>query len=274
MIVVYEPEERIQNLVVKHMIEGLVLHGEEVAVLSINDEPATCDVSVVFGFGTAKHRAIINLMEDCGGRVLVLDYGAVSRPFYWTAGWDGLMGNADFMNVGSPGNRWMSMNIQMHPWKNAGSDILLAGQVPWDGSVSNVNIIEWLYATTDELKSITDRPIVLRPHPLAVNKTPHVPGTHWSTSSLDEDLRRAWCVVTWNSTTSGMSVIKGVPVYAMDRGCIAWEVANHCLADIERPIHMDRTQWAYNLGYSQWTLEDLRRGVTWSHLKGGARHVE
>jgi hypothetical protein len=83
---------------------------------------------------------------------------------------------------------------------------------------------------------------------------------------LEEDLKNAHCVVTWNSNSAVEAAIYGKPVFAFDEGSMVWEIANKSLLDLDTPKYPDRKQWANNLAYCQWTLEEIRNGDAWRHL--------
>jgi hypothetical protein len=44
-------------------------------------------------------------------------------------------------------------------------------------------------------------------------------------------------------------------------------VANTVLEDIENPKYPDRTQWVNDLGYKQWTVEEIRDGTVFKRFK-------
>ena len=47
---------------------------------------------------------------------------------------------------------------------------------------------------------------------------------------------------------------------------MAWDVTNHDLSEINNPKTFDREQWLNNLAYTQWNLEEVRRGLPLKHL--------
>jgi hypothetical protein len=270
MITIFTTGDKIQHKLLMAFAKGLAANGESYRIADIRDKPTNCDVGVVFGYSSVAHPWIIEHVEREGGRALFLDYGVLGDGFsHWTVGWDDIMGNADFMNECSPADRWYDFGIEIEPWRSNGDHVLLIGQVPWDGSVRNINIVEWCVSTAYAIQKLTDRPVVFRPHPLAVHETPKIPGTQFSVRSYADDLDFAWAVVTWNSTSAGLAVLKGIPVIAMDQGSIAWPVAESDLNRIAEPRMPDREQWAFNLAYSQWTLEEIASGLVWERLKPG-----
>jgi hypothetical protein len=87
-----------------------------------------------------------------------------------------------------------------------------------------------------------------------------------STQPIEEDLKGAHAIVTFNSNAAVDAVIAGIPAFAMDQGSMAWDVTEHDLARIEQPIRPDRDQWAAELAYTQWTQDEMARGWAWHHL--------
>lgn len=93
-----------------------------------------------------------------------------------------------------------------------------------------------------------------------------VRGVDLSRGSFADDLENARLVVTFNSNSAVESVIAGVPAIAMDMGSMAWPVTAHMLEDVNSPVRCDRTQWAHDLAYTQWNLDEMRSGEAWAHL--------
>lgn len=114
------------------------------------------------------------------------------------------------------------------------------------------------------IQQVTDREIIFRPHPLA--KMPPIHGLDYSTCPIKEDLDRAYSVVTFNSNTAVEAVMDGIPSFSFDVGSMAYEVTSHNLNTLETPLVFDRQQWANNLAYAQWTLDEMKKGEAWEHL--------
>lgn len=249
--------------------EGLKKRGEFVRLIDEHEPRAPFSVAVMFGWGKLRHREILRQQSLVRGKTLVVSFGSLKRSEgFFTLGWNGLNGRAEYFNENSPADRWEQLHIDLRPWRSSGQHIIVSGQVPTDGSVATVDIFQWCEEQTINLRCWTARPIIFRPHPLARDISFEIPGAVRSEKSLSEDLSEAWAVVTYNSTSSSMAVIDGVPVFTADRGSMAWEVSNHDLKKIENPVLFDRTQWAFNLAYTQWQLEEIKAGLAWDHLKG------
>ena len=80
------------------------------------------------------------------------------------------------------------------------------------------------------------------------------------------DLAGARVCVGFNSNALTDAVIEGVPTYSLDPSSMAYPVSNKYIRDIESPKTFDRTQWLYNLGYTQWREDEIAQGMPWQHL--------
>lgn len=246
---------------------------------SFSDLPnyVPAQVHVCYAFGKPTHLELEKQVRRYGGRLLVVSPGYVrssaylDKVPYWSMLWDNSHGLGDPCIRNAPPDRWDALGIPLDPWRESGHYILLAGQVPTDGQVCHLDFFEWCRETARDISSRTDTPIRFRPHPLAREVTPDVPGTERSEIDFSDDLARAKAVVTYNSQSSSMAVIKGVPVFAFNRGSIAWPVAHHDLTHINCPVRYRRQEWANRLAYCQWTTDEIRQGKAWEHLRRGVR---
>lgn len=225
-------------------------------------EPA--DKAVVFGVYKSRvpvswpRGEVIKQHREAGVDVVVLETGYINRgdgyDNHYAAGLNGLNGRADFRNDDSPSDRWEKLGVELKPWRTEGRHLLLCGQVPQDASVDHIDIQEWLL----HISGLFTKPVIYRPHPLGPQDM--LSNCKPSRGSLDDDLKDCWAVITFNSNVAVEAIIKGVPAFAFDEGSMAWDVANQ----IQNPP--DRTQWAHNLAYTQWTPDEMRSGETWKHL--------
>ena len=237
------------------------------------------DVAVVFGVYkkavAASHMRgeIIARQRIVGRKVVVLETGYVNRGEgknnHYAVGFNHINGGADFRNEGMPPDRWGRLNTTLKPWhtKDEQEAVILCGQVPWDASVQHMDMVPWLMETAAAIRKVTYRPIIYRPHPKAVHALPsYIPGCRTSVVSLEEDLEKAWATVVYNSNSSVESLIAGVPVVALGPGSMVNGYAATDLNGIEDRCMPDRTPWASDLAYAQWTMNEMREGLAWAHL--------
>ncbi len=177
------------------------------------------------------------------------------RLQFISTGWNGLHGRADSGRLDCPSDRFDGLGIELSPWRTGGNYALICGQHPGDSCAP----------TTEMTKKIADEvqrvylEYRFRPHPLIAN----------TMRPLRDALADARVCVTWNSTSAIEAVIAGVPTIALDRGSMAWDVTSHAVSD--ELFRGDRSQWAYNLAYRQFTHDELASGVAWEVISDGFR---
>lgn len=267
------PQDHVEALAA--MTEGLEKSGVDVDIIPLGPDiiEKTHDFAVVFGVGK---RAVMAgqwrgaVLSAYGKRALVIEKGYIKRDEYFSVGWGGLNGNADFCNFASQPNRWLKLGVELKPWQNnRDGHILICAQVPWDASVQDLNHIEWCRGTYHVLTA-SGKKVIFRPHPNVPDKS--IYGIdRYSTRPLLHDLANANMVVTHNSNTGVDALIEGVPTVAFDKGSMVWQVAGDSLTSLENPITRDRTEWANDIAYAQWTLDEMESGETWKHIEKGLR---
>lgn len=206
--------------------------------------------------------------------------------YKWT---DGIFGNEN-----SPSDRWNKFQketgIVLKDWKSPGDKIIIMGQKEGDSSLMPLYengytcFREWVQETVDEIRKYTDRDIIVRPHPrnlrAGIKGANSIKGKNVFVSDnithrepqggdgLDADLKKAHCVVTYNSLSSVESVCDGIPTFTLDNGSMAWPVGHKDLSQIENiDYNIDRTQWCYDIAYTQWNNKECKSGEAWAHLK-------
>jgi hypothetical protein len=85
--------------------------------------------------------------------------------------------------------------------------------------------------------------------------------------NYQEALNNCHAVVTHNSTACIDSCIRGVPTFVTSDLALAWPVANRDLSKIESPEYPERDQWVYDLGYKQWTEQEIKDGTVFKRFK-------
>lgn len=268
----YFTSNDVHNFCVGSMMAGCPYDAEMAGITDFK----LAEVAVMYGTYKSKvpiswpRGEILRKQKEAGKKTIIIDSGYIhrgdERDSYYAVGFDGLNGRADFRNVGMPSDRLDQLGICIRPWREGGEHILLCGQVPWDASVENIDVLRWLRDAVDEIRRITDRPIRYRPHPKARNASPPIDGTDYSLRPLEEDLADCWAAITYNSNTGVDAALMGRPVFAFDKGSMVWDIANHEWSDLVSPARPCRVKWTQDLAYSQWTPREMREGKPWQHL--------
>ena len=250
---------------VEAFAEGLRRHGIGVRWLSSPNCDPKADVAV---FWSLRHKQIIAAQREHGRDFIVLEcpfFGprAVNAMQMCSAGWNGLNGRADFRNANSPADRWKQHGPMLAEWQPAGEYALIIGQCVGDMSHAHADIGQWYTRMIAEWGEVM--PVAFRDHPKAAPYRTSVPKLN---GPLADELKRAAIVVTFNSNTGVDALLAGVPVYAEDEGSMVYRVASHRVGQTMFP---DRRQWAHDLAYCQWNIDEIASGETWEHLKNGTQ---
>lgn len=242
------------------MRAGLERHGVEVLIAGVN-EPQPCDFAVMWGW---KQPAVI----AAAPHVLLMEAphlreGDPRRLDAASCGWDGLAGRGRYPRATDGGARWRARHGHlMAPWRAHRGYALLLGQIPGDAALAGLDVERWAHATCEALRQL-GWGVVYRPHPLARGRgIPHA--RYSATAPLAQDLAGAGLCVVYNSTASVEAVLAGVPTVTIDPGAMAWPVAAHALD--APPITPDREPWAWDLAWTQWSLEEIAAGDAWAQL--------
>jgi hypothetical protein len=226
-------------------------------------QPIACDLAV---FWSHKKYPIIEAQKKTGRDYLVLEHGYIGDRIseYASAGYNGLNGNADFVNQDMPPDRWLLFFREyLKPWRPEGNYIVIMGQVPGDQSIRGTDFTGWVAETAKGLRERFDVPIYFRPHPLSGRQdAAGVPLIH---GDLHYVLADALGVVTFNSNSGVDALLEGVPTMVCDEGGMAWPVTTHRVEEGFKKL--PREQWAWNLAWAQWTEEEFSGGTAWEHLK-------
>ena len=186
---------------------------------------------------------------------------------YMQVGLDGIKRNASCYNENSSQDRWQALDISMKDWREEGGHILILGQHEIGISTQHIDVVRWWEDIIRGASAITKKKILFRPHP---NQTKFPAGNNYEiteNTSIEEDLENCWCAVARTTNGAVDAIINGIPVFTPDEACMAYDVASHEILQIDRPLTPDRTQWAANLAYAQWSIEEMRQGLPWKHLR-------
>jgi len=206
-----------------------------------------------------------------------------------------------FFNHNSPSDRWniiqKEQDIEIKPWRHDRYDdskyILLLLQNPIDTSLNPLyergeKYEEWVSKTIKQIRNITGKKIKVRLHPrfqsrfekFDLSEADMISNNYegWNKSnggnSLYEDFKKAWACVTFSSNAATEAVCEGIPVINLDNSSFSWPVSYHTLDILTNPViecNFDRTQWLYDCAYTQWTLEEINKGIVHKRLLDGNR---
>ena len=225
---------------------------------------------------------VIEYQSTIGSQVMPIDSSCFkfvdpdSRFLRYSLG--GVFYNTNnYANKNSTDAKWKQISnifpaLKLQPWRQNGNHILLCLQRDGGWSMKGEDLRQWAEDTVKRLRRISDRPILVRPHPRAridIRNLTRYTNVYESdsNSSLQQDLRDAWASVFYNSSSSVASILAGVPVFAHDPDCVAWSVANNNINNIEDPSMPEREQWLWDLSACHWSDEESRDGTIYRHFR-------
>jgi hypothetical protein len=212
-------------------------------------------------WGWRRAQALI----DKGHNVLVFERGYIDRFKYYSIGWNGLNGHADFCIPDEVDGKRFNDNFEMKPWKDKGDYILIMGQVKGDASLRGLNLTDFYNELYVELVKEYKMPVFFRPHPAAterrLNFEPNIPEMG---GDLHKSMSEAHLVVTFNSNSGVDAVLNGIPALSFDQGSMAFPVTGHNISDRIMP---NREEWAHRLAHCQWDIDEISNGLFWEQIK-------
>jgi hypothetical protein len=273
--------------VLQAFAEGAQAQGARVLVqkeLQVVD----CRLAVILGWvGTTirgphiqLRQNVINHQRRTGHHVMPIDASCFkfvdTDSYFLRYSLGGVFYNTNnYANANSNDSKWRQiqtqLGINLKSWRTNGDHVLVCLQRDGGWSMKGTDMTDWTRQTVQRLRSITNRPILIRPHPkhkINLSELTNLPGVSESVngSTLQQDLTNAWAAVFCNSSSSVAAALAGVPVFADDDDCVAWTVANKDLSQIESPAMPDRTQWLNDLSSAHWTDEESRRGAIYQRF--------
>ena len=184
---------------------------------------------------------------------------------------------AEYANHNSDDAKWSeisrTLGVQLKPAQvNSTGHILICMQRDGGFAMKTLDPMTWLHEKIQQIRSITSRPIWVRPHPGQYDMKNF---QHWTDkkqikhhvtilepthSQLTDNLQGAHAAVFFNSSASVAAACEGIPMFADDSSCVAWAVANKDISKIESPETFAREQWIHDLAAAHWSDADARAG--------------
>ena len=229
-------------------------------------------------------KAVHDYQKKNNNRLLVVDsnlFNYRGKNEYSRYSFDGVFPNTGtyFWDNPDPA-RWQSISrdtgIVLKDWRQNGKHILVCLQRNGGWSMGTYDIVDWTADTIVKLQQVTDRPIVLRPHPGDKSARQHIGNiSHLRNVTLSQpdatlmdDLRDCWAVVNHNSSPTVGAAIEGYPVFITDPDkSQSTAIANTDLSLIETPAMPDRQAWVERIAMCHWNQQEIMSGTAWQHIR-------
>ena len=279
MRVAYFPNQCAQNSgpVMQAMLDSLRGCGHSVEENNW-DADAVIIWSVLWSGRMAANQAVWSHYRSLGRPVIVIDIGALYRGETWkiavnsiTA--DGYYGHTENLDYNRP--RKLGISLALNFTRNP--RIIVAAQHARSLQTVGLSSMEgWVIQQVEQLRTVTDRPIVVRPHPrsilnwaglvhlpkdVIIEKPVRVANTYDS-YNLAFDCH---AIVNHNSGPGIQAALAGTrPV--VDKTSLAHPVSIN-LHDIEQPYTVDRDQWLVEICHTEYTVEEIKKGLWLQRLQ-------
>ena len=247
---IYQTVHGISKIICQAFHEGIP-DSQLVPAVTLLDGDMAC-----YGILRGTHE-LINECKELGRTWWYVDHGYFKRSDHNHGKFDGYYrvtkSNYQYSGLGEyPSDRWEALDVQLEPWRRHGDHILVCPMSYNMAVHTGVDHRKWMKDTIAEISKHTDRTILIKPKS--------------SDMLLDEALTDCHAIVGFDTNALIDSVVAGVPSFNLGNSAVA-PVALQDLTRIESPIYPDRRQWARNLAYNQWTLDEFRDGTAWESLQ-------
>ena len=290
-------------LIIKNFIEGVTRCGDK-GIVSNSWTVIPADVAVLQGFvhqQPQKHRhlmlrkSVFETQQKREKRTMIVDSSLFlyadpeQKKNYLRYGYDGIFPNtAEYCWDNPDPLRWevikKDLNINLKPWRlSGGRYILVCCQRDGGWSMGDLPVVQWLQSTIQIIRQYSKREIRIRFHPGDKNSIHHSASVkQWINSGIPtysnivvsgakdirDDFKLAHAVIGHNSSPTVAAVIEGIPTLVTDPNRAQINGVNiEKWEDLETPKEYDREQWIRRIAQIHWTLDEVKQGLAWAHLR-------
>lgn len=236
------------------------------------DADAVMIWSVLWAGRMSANQKVWQHYTSSGRPVIVIDVGSLYRGETWKIALNsvtamGYYGHQTDLDWDRPKKLGVSLAINL----TRNPRIVIAAQHKQSLQVANlVNIESWIQDQIQQLRQITDRPIVIRPHPrspLDFSKLQELPrdvaveqplkiANTYDSYNLAFDCH---AMVNYNSGPGIQAALAGTrPI--LDCSSLAYPVAIK-MSDLELVYNIDRYQWLTEICHTEYLLDEIQQGL-------------
>jgi len=198
------------------------------------------------------------------------------ETYMFRVGYGDCVGTGNFLNENSDSQRflWMKEAFKFEEKEPVVDNtkpilFLLQSERGWQYD-DHLPFYSWARKIVKEIRSNTDRKIILRAHPnLDRNPTEMIAEGYKdivieradrNRMSVLESIRKAGVVVTHSSSAACESITEGIPTIALDKRCVVYDA---CMKDFSKINNLetvdwnDREQHLNNWAYTSWTVDEM-----------------
>lgn len=203
--------------------------------------------------------------------VVVVDVGLLCRGTTWKIALNhvnqlGYYGHTENLDQDRPAQ----LGVKLSSNSSTNPAILIAAQHKRSLQLVDQNPEQWIVQQVEAIRKVSDRPVVVRPHPrspldlsllgntITVEQPQKIANTYDS-FDINFDYH---AVVNYCSSPGIQAAIAGTrPVVA---ACSLAFPVSVAVEDIEQPYMLDREQWLIEICHTEYTVEEIKQG-SWIH---------
>ena len=272
MRVAYFPNSCALNSVpvMQAMLDSLRRAGHTIEQDSLDADAAILWSALWYG-RMAPNKAVYDQYRAQDKPVIIADVGALYRGETWKIALNhinrlGYYGHTENLDMDRPSKLGISLAINLS--KNPA--ILIAAQHRFSLQLARQNHEEWIMNQVNEIRKVSDRPIVIRPHPrsplqmailnntITIEKPAKIEGTY-DNFDMHFDYH---AVVNYCSGPGIQAAISGTRPIVGTYSLAA--PVSIVINDIDQPYDIDRDQWLVEICHTEYTVKEIEEGV-WIH---------
>lgn len=222
----------------------------------------------------APNKQVYEHYRAHGKSVIVVDVGALYRGETWKVALNhinglGYYGHTENLDMDRPRKLGISLAINL----SRNPAILIAAQHRHSLQLANQNHETWILEQINKIRAVSDRPIVVRPHPRSplqiktLDKTITIETPQKIANTYDSfDMHFDYhAVVNYCSGPGIQAAISGTrPI-----------VGAHSLAapvsvtvdNLDQPYNTDRDQWLVEICHTEYTVKEIEQGLWLQRLR-------
>ena len=279
MRVAYFPNQCAQNSgpVMQAMLDSLRGCGHSVEENSW-DADAVIIWSVLWSGRMAANQAVWSHYRSLGRPVIIIDVGALYRGETWKVALNSITATGYYghkQNLDWDRPRRLGISLAINVTRNP--RIVIAAQHARSLQVVGLVSMEgWVIQQVEQLRKVTDRPIVVRPHPRSaldwaglvhlpkdvVIETPQRIDNTYDSYNLAFDCH---AMINYNSGPGTQAALAGTrPI--VDQSSLAYPVSIP-IQDIEKSYTVDRDQWLTEICHTEYTVQEIQQGLWLQRLQ-------
>ena len=238
------------------------------------DADAVIVWSVLWSGRMAANKQVYEHYRTRGKSVIIVDVGALYRGETWKIAVNhinglGYYGHTENLDMDRPRKLGISLAINL----SRNPAILIAAQHRHSLQLANQNHEMWIMEQIEAIRQVSDRPIVIRPHPrsslqigtLTKNITIEKPQKIANTYDSFDMHFDYHAVVNYCSGPGIQAAISGTrPIVGAYSLAAPVSVA---IADLDQQYNTDRDQWLVEICHTEYTVKEIEQGLWLQRLR-------